>query len=219
MRSEILTYGETAVLAVLGDGAGPEATRRVCALVERLTGRGGGIETPIAGAATVLVPFDPLAVEASAVRTLVADAIAGLPDPPSPINAELLSPIELPTRYGGTDGPDLDEVARRHDLSTAGVIELHASTEYEVRFLGFAPGFAYLGTLAPALVTPRRATPRTRVPAGSVAIADDQTAVYPFASPGGWNLIGRTAVRVWDLDRDPPALLLPGRRVRFVPVE
>jgi KipI family sensor histidine kinase inhibitor len=127
--------------------------------------------------------------------------------------------IELPTRYGGADGPDLDEVAALHGLSARAVIEFHAGTVYRVAFVGFLPGFAYLGSLPHSLATPRRATPRERVPAGSVGIADRQTGVYPFASPGGWQLIGRTATTVWDPRRDPPALLEPGRRIRFVPLE
>jgi KipI family sensor histidine kinase inhibitor len=126
-------------------------------------------------------------------------------------------PIDLPTRYGGPDGPDLDEVASIHGLRAVDVVELHASVAYRVFFLGFAPGFAYLGPLPGELATPRLATPRPRVPAGSVGIAGTQTAVYPVDSPGGWRLIGRTDARVWDPSADPPAMLLPGRRVRFVP--
>ena len=118
---------------------------------------------------------------------------------------------ELAVRYGGDDGPDLASVAEEVGLSPAGVIELHAATTYEVLFLGFAPGFAYLGELAPPLVVPRLATPRPRVPAGSVAIAGPMTAVYPHASPGGWRLLGRTDARLFDPAATPPARLRPGR--------
>ena len=125
----------------------------------------------------------------------------------------------IPVRYGGADGPDLLEVAERVGLASERVAELHASVVYRVAILGFMPGFAYLGELPQALRLPRRDTPRTRVPAGSVAIAGLQTAVYPAATPGGWHLLGRTDVRLWDIDRDPPAMLRPGDQVRFEPID
>jgi KipI family sensor histidine kinase inhibitor len=121
-------------------------------------------------------------------------------------------------RYGGEHGPDLQRVADHAGLSTTDVIARHAVAEYTVAMLGFAPGFPYLLGLDAALATPRLATPRTRVPAGSVAIGGAQTGLYPQASPGGWNLIGRTDRVLFDPQRDPPALLAPGDRVRFVPV-
>jgi KipI family sensor histidine kinase inhibitor len=125
--------------------------------------------------------------------------------------------IEIPVRYGGPDGPDLEEVASRHGLTSADVVELHAGARYRVLFLGFAPGFAYLGGLPAAIATPRRASPRERVPAGSVGIAGEQTGVYPLSMPGGWNLIGRTDLVLFDPLRPEPALLRPGAPVRFVP--
>jgi KipI family sensor histidine kinase inhibitor len=127
------------------------------------------------------------------------------------------STLEVPVRYGGADGPDLDAVAELTGLSRAAVVELHASTKYRVLFLGFTPGFGYLGPLPAGLVVPRRASPRVRVPAGSVAIAGPYTAIYPVESPGGWYLLGRTSFTVWESRRSPPALLEPGMVVRFVP--
>lgn len=124
--------------------------------------------------------------------------------------------LEIPVRYGGADGPDLDAVARASGLDPAQVIALHCAVDYRVGLLGFAPGFPYLIGLDPALATPRRASPRTRVPAGSVGIGGAQTGVYPQAGPGGWQLIGRTELRLFDPARDPPSLLAPGDRVRFV---
>lgn len=120
--------------------------------------------------------------------------------------------VEVPVTY---DGEDLDDVAAAAGCSVAAVVERHTAPTYVVAFCGFAPGFAYLDGLDAALHLPRRDTPRTRVPAGSVAVAGAHTAVYPSASPGGWHLIGRTDLAMWDLDRDPPALLDPGARVRF----
>lgn len=214
--------GDAAVLIVLGDAIDDEVNARVhavAAAVDALHGRDPRFGRPVPAYASVLVPVDPLdpGVE-SAIERLrpVAAEAAGRPAA-EPGAGGRAAAIQLPTRYGGADGPDLEDVAALHGLRPADVVELHASVDYRVHFLGFAPGFAYLARVPAAIATPRFATPRLRVPAGSVAIAGEQTAVYPFDSPGGWRLIGRTDVRVWDLRRDPPALLLPGRRVRFVP--
>ena len=121
--------------------------------------------------------------------------------------------IEIPVTY---DGEDLDDVARATELDRDEVIARHTGSPFSVDFCGFAPGFAYLRGLDEVLWLPRRSTPRTRVPAGSVAIANVHSAVYPGVSPGGWHLLGTTSTRVWDADRDPPALLEPGTEVRFV---
>ncbi len=122
--------------------------------------------------------------------------------------------VEIPTRY---DGPDLADVAELTGLAAAEVVRRHGGSEWTVAFCGFAPGFAYLTGGDPALRVPRRQTPRTAVPAGSVGLADAFTGAYPRRMPGGWQLIGSTDAVLWDLDRDPPALLPPGTRVRFVP--
>jgi KipI family sensor histidine kinase inhibitor len=117
------------------------------------------------------------------------------------------------------DGADLAEVAQRTDLSIDGVVELHSNAKYTVQFCGFSPGFAYLGGLDPSLQLPRRESPRTRVPPGSVAIAANYSCVYPSESPGGWHLLGTTAADVWNVERPQPALLMPGTQVRFHPVQ
>jgi KipI family sensor histidine kinase inhibitor len=124
--------------------------------------------------------------------------------------------IDIPVRYGGTAGCDLDEVARHTGLSVADIVRLHSSAEYTVYFLGFQPGFAYLGGMDPRLTTPRRQQPRPAVPAGSVAIGGQQTGVYPQVSPGGWQLIGHTSLRLFDPALDSPSLMLPGDTVRFL---
>lgn len=124
--------------------------------------------------------------------------------------------IEVPLVYGGPAGPDLATVARHAGLSVEEVVRRHAAPLYTVCFMGFQPGFAYLGDLDPGLVTPRRDEPRRSVPAGSAGIGGRQTGIYPLASPGGWQIIGRTAQVLFDPARDPPALLAPGCRVRFV---
>ncbi len=123
--------------------------------------------------------------------------------------------VEIAVVYGGSAGPDLENVARHTGLSTKEVIERHSNAEYVVYFLGFLPGFAYMGGLDASLATPRHATPRVSIPAGSVGIGGEQTGIYPMASPGGWQLIGRTALRLFDPTQQAPTLLRPGDRVRF----
>lgn len=123
--------------------------------------------------------------------------------------------VEIPVCYGGSLGPDLDDVARTHEMSADDVVRLHTAGDYLVYMVGFMPGFAYLGGLDPRLATPRRTTPRTVVPAGTVGIGGSQTGVYPLDSPGGWNLIGRTPLAIFDIARPEPALLTAGDRVRF----
>lgn len=125
--------------------------------------------------------------------------------------------IEIPVIYGGAQGPDLEEVARHSGLTPRQVVELHASVDYVVWFLGFQPGFPYLGGLPEQLITPRRAEPRLLVPAGSVGIGGAQTGIYPLPTPGGWQLIGTTPLALFDPAKSEPVLLRPGDSVRFVP--
>ncbi|KAF6662262.1 5-oxoprolinase subunit PxpB [Enterobacteriaceae bacterium EKM102V] len=125
--------------------------------------------------------------------------------------------VSIPVIYGGSTGPDLTVVAEHAGLTPRQVVELHSSSEYVVFFIGFQPGFPYLGGLDSRLHTPRRAEPRVAVPAGSVGIGGSQTGIYPLASPGGWQLIGHTSTALFDPRQQPPVLLRPGDRVRFVP--
>jgi KipI family sensor histidine kinase inhibitor len=127
--------------------------------------------------------------------------------------------VEIPVHYGGADGPDLASIAQAAGLDPDALVARHTAAEYRVAMLGFAPGFPYLLGLDPALATPRHARPRTMVPAGSVGIGGAQTGIYPRSGPGGWQLIGRTDLRLFDPARDPPSLLAPGDRVRFVAVD
>ncbi|HEY3486070.1 MAG TPA: allophanate hydrolase subunit 1 [Ilumatobacteraceae bacterium] len=167
-----------------------------------------GVLDVVPAAATVLVRCaDGLA---AARARLAVDTI----DVSRALGTKAAAPVEIPVVY---DGADLTAVAAATGLDVESVVRLHAGAEYEVAFLGFAPGFAYLRGLPPALHLPRRATPRTRVDAGSVAIAAGWSAVYPTASPGGWHLLGRTEAVLWDAMRDPPSLFVPGAQVRFVP--
>jgi KipI family sensor histidine kinase inhibitor len=212
--------GDAALLVSLGDDLDLEVNalaRRLTTILDARRRAADGRDRPVSGHASVLVPFDPDAEDEAAVRTLIEAAIreAAAAAEAAPDDG---APHELGVAYGGVDGPDLPEVARRIGLSEAEVVRLHASVDYRVLVVGFVPGFPYLGLVPAALDLPRRATPRVRVPAGSVAIAGRQTGIYPFETPGGWHLIGRTDARLWDAERDEPALLAPGDRVRFVAV-
>lgn len=173
-----------------------------------------GMGEAVPGYATLLVHYDPLLtgyaeVEARVRACLVNDAVS-LREPRR---------VEIPVVYGGEDGPDLDFVAQHSGLSVEEVVHIHASREYPVFLMGFTPGFPYLGGMDPAIAAPRLPAPRSRVPAGSVGIAGEQTGVYPLESPGGWRIIGRTPLRLFDPLRAEPFLLAPGDLVRFVPIE
>ena len=215
----ILPFGESAVLVELDRVASIASARRARAFARRVVGlREGGaaLGVPVAAAASVLVPFDPLALDTDHAAAVLAPLLdAALASDPS--GEGRAAEHEIRVRYGGADGPDLEAVAAETGLGVDEVVRQHAATVYEVLFLGFAPGFAYLGEVAPGLVVPRLATPRTRVPAGSVAIAGAMTAVYPHASAGGWRLLGRTDAALFDPAADPPARLRPGDLVHFVP--
>ncbi len=177
-----------------------------------------GVVELVPAARTVLVRFDRTATDAGRLRehlrTGAARAADVAADPAGRQAARgCVPPVTVSVRY---DGPDLADVAGLTGLTPRQVVERHTAGAHRVAFCGFAPGFAYIAGLDPALRVPRRATPRIRVPPGAVAIADLFTGVYPRASPGGWHLIGHTDLVAFDLDRDPPTLLAPGTPVRFV---
>jgi 5-oxoprolinase (ATP-hydrolysing) subunit B len=164
-----------------------------------------GVDEVVPAARTLLVQVDPSSFDVESLRGL---------HPAAAPEAAQGPPLPLPVRY---DGPDLSLVASTAGCSVEDVVERHSAGVYTVAFCGFAPGFAYLRGLDESLQQPRLDSPRTSVAAGSVGVAGEFTGVYPRASPGGWRLLGRTAAPLWQLDRDPPALLAPGTRVRFVP--
>ena len=196
-------YGEAAVLLELADS---DAVARLAAAPP--DGWPDGVEEIVPAARTVLVRFDPRRVTPTQLqRAAQAMDLAAVSDPR--LEAD---PVVIPVVY---DGVDLHDVARLAGLSVEAVIQRHAAARYRCGFCGFAPGFSYLTGGDPALHVPRLDEPRARVPAGSVAIAGEFSAVYPQASPGGWRLLGRTDARMWDLGRPSPALAPPGAAVRF----
>jgi KipI family sensor histidine kinase inhibitor len=201
----ILRYGRAALLVEL---SGTDEVMGLYRALSRSTPP--GVVDLVPAARTLLVTFDPQHASVEALTQVVerVDPAAGVDAP--------AGTVELRVSY---DGPDLDAVADGTGLSRAEVVRRHTGAEYVVAFCGFAPGFAYLTGGDPALRVPRRASPRTSVPAGAVGLAGEYTGVYPRPSPGGWQLIGHTGAPLWDTDREPPALLTPGTRVRFVDAE
>jgi len=203
----LLPYGTGAVLVELAGAADVLPAR------DALVSQGHpAVRAVIPAARTVLVEFDPDAVAVADLRAWIDRCLAA---PAGPATAAGTQPVvELAVRY---DGADLASVAEQCGLTVAEVIRRHSAAGYVVQFCGFAPGFGYLSGLDPALRLPRLASPRPVVPAGSVAIAGEFTGVYPRSSPGGWLLLGRTDAVLFDLDRQPPALLRPGTPVRLRP--
>lgn len=198
MTVRLLPCGRRAVLVELDDVLGFQTALTRLSL--------SGVEELVPAARTLLVRFDPAVTDADRLGAVLREV--------SPVDSEVSASAEVvvPVVY---DGEDLADVAAEACLSVDTLISRHSAGSYVSAFCGFAPGFAYLSGLDPALHVSRRSTPRTRIPAGSVAIAGEYSAVYPSASPGGWRLLGQTDVPVWDVERDPPNLLPPGTRVRF----
>ncbi|MEX2476564.1 5-oxoprolinase subunit PxpB [Marinobacter sp.] len=190
-------------------------------LVERIHRAAEALKGPLAGRlidtvpsyTTLLLRYDLAHDDLSSLIATVTETLADLPD--AIAESADSETIEIPVFYHPSVGPDLSAIATRAGLSVEQVIEQHSRETYNVFAIGFAPGFAYLGQVPGELNTPRQATPRAKVPAGTLGIADTQTAIYPLDSPGGWNLIGRTPLTLFDPKRDQPSLLEAGQRVRF----
>jgi len=203
----------TALLFELGDTIDPVLNRRAFALAAALRSSGlPGLGEAVPGYASLLLPYDPDQIDFSILQDWLHEKYASI----QPLPEAESRVVELPVHYGGDDGPDLDFVAAHNNLTAAEVIERHTAPLYPVYFMGFAPGFPYLGGLDPRIAAPRLPSPRTRIPAGSVGIASSQTGVYPLETPGGWRIIGRTDLLLFDPLRDPPFLLAPGDRIKFV---
>lgn len=214
----VLPVGDQAIVVEFGDTISPEINDRVYELLRRVEAAGDSHVTELVPTyRSLLVQYDAESVSFDEMREILAPMLE--PAETAGHEAGTRTVFELPVAYGGEHGPDLEAVASHTGLSPEQIIEIHSSTAYRVFMLGFAPGFPYLGGMDPAIACPRLKTPRTRVPAGSVGIAESQTGVYPNQSPGGWQLIGRTPVRLFDPTADPPAVILPGSFVRFVPID
>jgi KipI family sensor histidine kinase inhibitor len=203
---------DRSILVTFGNEISIGTHREVVRLTACLEGTRGILNLHPAYA-SVLVEFDPRLRTQEEVEDLVRERLetAAHHEPAPPRT------IQIPVRYGGEFGPDLEDVSRHTGLDPCRVVELHASADYLVYFVGFATCFPYLGGLPPALATPRLGIPRKQVPVGSVAIGGNQAGIYPVSSPGGWRLIGRTSLPLFDLAGSPPSLLRMGDHIRFVP--
>ncbi|MEI7769096.1 MAG: 5-oxoprolinase subunit PxpB [Chloroflexales bacterium] len=212
MRWIFRPLGDSALLMESG-GDDVGANRAALDLAAALeAGQPPWLRAAVPAIASLLVCFDPLAVSHADVeaglRRMLATGRSG--------GAGVGRVVTIPVRYGGAVGPDLEDAARALGLAPDDLVALHSAGPYPVMMIGFAPGFPYIGPLPEALRIPRRPTPRSAVPAGSVAIAAGLSGIYPARLPGGWHLIGRTDLRLFDPQADPPAALTPGDRVQFV---
>ena len=210
---EILPASDRSLLICFGEEISVEAHQQVRRLLGALHKPPAGILNLHPAFASILIDFDPRRRRHADVEEWIRSRFDSI-DPTILADSRT---IDIPVTYGAEYGPDLDDVACHTGLDPAEVIAKHSAATYLVYFLGFSPGFPYLGGLPPELATPRLSVPRKSVPAGSVAIGGSQTGIYPMESPGGWRIIGRTHLRLFDAQADVPALLRIGDSVRFVP--
>ncbi len=221
--AQLFPLGDAAVVVQFGDSISPTVQAAVQTFAAQLAQHPFvGLRECVPAFATLTVYYDPWRLSAPGqcppferVCELLRQRLRAVPTALAEATAP---PVEIPVCYGGDLGPDLAAVARHTGLTPTEIIARHAAPTYLVYMLGFAPGFPYLGGLDARLATPRRATPRPLVPAGAVGIAGAQTGIYSLPTPGGWQLIGRTPLRLFDPAADPPALLRAGQQLRFVPI-
>lgn len=212
-----LPVGDSALLVEFGKTISLDVNQKVHALNRAISvSKPEGVEECVPAYSSLLVYYDPTETtyEKLFFRLRALEEKLGEFTFTSPKRT-----IEVPVAYGGTYGPDLPYVARSHNLQKKEVIRLHSETEYSVYMIGFVAGFPYLGRLAEEIATPRLKKPRLRVPAGSVGIAEKQSGIYPYESPGGWRIIGWTPLKLFSPNKNPPALMQPGDKVQFKPVD
>lgn len=207
--------GDKGLLVEFGEGIDPSVNQEVHAMVKNLTAnKPNGITDIIPAYRSVLISYDPQLMNPYMIEYFLHQLRVGIKEgdiSPSTI-------VEIPVCYGGEYGPDIENVARHNDITIDDVIETHCKPEYLIYMTGFTPGFPFLGGLPENLTTPRLETPRLKVPKGSVGIANNQTGIYPIESPGGWQLIGRTPLNLFDPSRANPLLYKAGDSIRFIPV-
>jgi len=208
--------GDRGVLVEYGDSIHPEVNLKVRAMAGLLETRGvEGLQEVVPTYRSLLLIYDPMATQP---QTLIR-GLRSLEKGMSEIQVPPPREVEIPVCYGGEFGPDIEFVANYHGLTVEDVIRIHSSPRYQIYMMGFTPGFPFLGGLPELLATPRLETPRLSVPAGSVAIAANQTGIYPITSPGGWRLIGRTPLRLFRPEREQPFLYKAGDFIRFRPID
>ncbi|MCJ7749173.1 MAG: 5-oxoprolinase subunit PxpB [Desulfobacterales bacterium] len=207
--------GDRGLLLELGDEIGSEVNEKVRRMTLAIQAESiEGIVEIVPTYRSLLILYNSLILSFVDLKKRLERIEKGLQQTPFP-EPKL---TQIPALYGGSYGPDLEEVAKYHQISPEEVIQLHCSKPYFIYMIGFMPGFPYMGELPEALITSRLKTPRLSVPAGSVAIAQRQTGIYPMESPGGWQIIGRTPVKLFNPEREPPALLQMGNLVQFFPI-
>lgn len=216
--ASVLYYplGDSAIVMELGDAISEEIQRHIMAIGQFLEDYSfeGFIEY-VPAFNTVTVFYDPLITEYETVKALFVEMLTVISGEVH--HLETIT-VDIPVLYGGPQGPDLSFVAKHAGLSEAEVVALHSAEVYLVHMIGFAPGFPYLGGLNEKIATPRKEMPALKIPAGAVGIAGVQTGIYPIATPGGWQIIGQTPLSLFDPERNPPALLKAGNRLRFVAI-
>ena len=217
MKPTISPVGDRAISIDFGQVIDPTINRHIRQTIERIKAlQLEGIIELVPTYCALLVEYDAMLYSYSEICNIIEPTLEeGMTDTTN----ELVTVVEVPTVYGGEFGPDLSFVASHNHLSEDEVISIHSGTDYLVYMLGFIPGFTYLGGMDPRIATPRLSSPRTLIPAGSVGIAGEQTGTYPSDSPGGWQIIGRTAVTMYDMSKAQAALLKAGDYVRYVPID
>ena len=213
---KLIPAGDQTLVVELGDEIDADLNRRVHDLTHLVE------EQRICGVVDLTPTYRSLLVQYDATETSlgeISNAIRDLDDRQGTGSSEQPLVVHVPTLYGGEFGPDLEDIAERAGVPVAEAINIHSSEEYLVYMMGFTPGFPYLGGLDERLATPRLETPRQEIPAGTVGIAESQTGIYPVSSPGGWRLIGRTPLNLFDPSRESPSLLSAGDYLRFVPID
>ena len=217
MKPTISPVGDCAISIDFGQVIDPKINRHIRQTIERIQElKLDGITELVPTYCALLIQYDAMLYSYSDICNLMEPLLE-----PSVTNDanDRVTVIEIPTVYGGEFGPDLGFVASHNNLSEDEVVSIHSGTDYLVYMLGFIPGFTYLGGMDPRIATPRLSSPRTLIPAGSVGIAGEQTGTYPSDSPGGWQIIGRTPVTMYDMSKKQAALLSAGDYVRYVPID
>jgi inhibitor of KinA len=213
---QIVAAGDSVLIVEFPERVDPIINARAIALADRLSmAVPAGVQDIVPTYRSVAVYFNPLRTD----HDRLLSELQHLASADETSHAQLSEPIQVPVQYGGQFGPDLADVARFANTSEDEVVRLHTTVTYRVFMIGFVPGFAYMGEVDRRIAAPRRQTPRTAVPPGSVGIAGVQTGIYPSAIPGGWQLIGRTSIKPFDLSRSDASLFKPGDLVRFVAVD
>ena len=215
-KIKFLTAGDSAIVMEFGNTIEKEINAKIAAVVENLKKKNiDGILDILPTYRSILINYDPVKISYSEM----VETLKGLSKSDKANQSDEVRLIEIPTLYGKEYGPDIEFVAENANLSVDEVIKIHSGTDYLVYMMGFMPGFTYLGGLDPRIATPRLKSPRLKIEPGSVGIAANQTGMYPLESPGGWQLIGRTPLKLYDDTKEPPVFIQAGDYIRYIPID